>query len=179
MNEYHRYIAISITAFMSGFLFFALYHQWIIFSPPWQKNIFVSSSEITQKKQIILHYFHGDKWKTEKQEMLWQDNNEKNVLHIVNAWLVLLDEEHITLKKTTLQSALVTLSGTVYLSFDRNIFNKEETIFKKWMLIEGLLKTIASTNLSISHVQFLVQHQQLQDIHIDFSMPWSIHGFIA
>ena len=78
-----------------------------------------------------------------------------------------------------LQSALITPSGISYLSFDRTILNKEETIFKKWMLIEGLLKTIASTNLSITQIQFLVQHQQLQDIHIDFSIPWPIHGFIA
>lgn len=174
-----HYIVISTTAFLSGFLFFAVYHQWIIFAPPWQKDVFVSSSETIQKKQIILHYFHGDKWKTEKQEMLWQETIEKNIFHIVNAWLALLDEEHITLKKTALQSALVTASGTVYLSFDRTIFNKEEMIFKKWMLIEGLLKTIRSTNLNITHVQLLIQHQQLQDIHIDFSMPWPVHGFIA
>ena len=179
MNAYRRYGIISIATYMSGFLFFAVYHQWIIFSPPWQKNIFVSSSETIQKKQVILTYFHGDKWKAEKQEMLWQESAEKNICHIVNAWLAVLDEEHIIAKKTTLQSALITPSGIAYLSFDHNIFNKEETIFKKWMLIEGLLKTIASTNLSITHVQLLIQHQHLQDVHIDFSMPWPIHGFIA
>jgi hypothetical protein len=135
-------------------------------------------TEIMQKKQVMLHYFHGDKWKMEKQEMLWQHNSEKNIFHLVNTWLALLDEEHITTKKTTLQSALVTPSGTIYLSFDRNVFNKEEMIFKKWMLVEGLLKTIALHNNGITHVQFLVQHQQLVDAHLDFSIPWPVHGFI-
>lgn len=136
-------------------------------------------SAIIKKKQIAQHYFHANKWKTEKQEMLWQDNIEKNIFHIINAWLVLLDEEHIIAKKTTLQSALVTQSGTVYLSFDHNILGKEETIFKKWMLIEGLLKTIASNDIVITHVQFLVQHQPLQDAHLDFSLPWPVCGFIS
>src|SRR5207237_10562621 len=96
MNEYHRYAIISLATFLSGFAFFAVYYQWIIFSPPWQKNIIVSSSERIQKKQVILHYFHGDKWKIEKQEMLWKDNNEKNILNIFNAWMALRNEKDIT-----------------------------------------------------------------------------------
>jgi len=67
----------------------------------------------------------------------------------------------------------------VYLSFDHNIFAKEETIFKKWMLIEGLLKTLAFNGIAISYVQFLVQHQQLHDAHLDFSLAWPIQGFMA
>lgn len=170
-------IIVSIS-FFTGFLFFAVYNQWIIFYAPWHKNIMTVSSEIIQKKQVTHHYFHGDKWKTEKQEMLWQESIEKNIFHVINAWLALLDEEHLTTKKTTLQSALVTSSGTVYLSFDHNILGKEDTIFKKWMLVEGLLKTIVSNGIAITHVQLLVQHQPLQDAHVDFSMPWPIHGFI-
>jgi hypothetical protein len=72
----------------------------------------------------------------------------------------------------------VTSSRIIYLSFDHNVLNKEETVFKKWMLIEGLLKTILSSNISITHVQFLVQHQQLHDAHLDFSVPWPVHGFM-
>lgn len=138
----------------------------------------LTTSAIMQKKQITQHYFHGNKWKTEKQEMLWQESTEKNIFHLINAWLALLDEEHITAKKTTLQSALVAPSGTVYLSFDHNILGRQETIFKKWMLIEGLLKTIASHDLAVTHVQLLVQHQPLQDVHLDFSLPWSVCGFM-
>lgn len=138
----------------------------------------LAPSAIIQKKQITQYYFHANKWKTEKQEMLWQDNIEKNIFHIINAWLALLDEEHIIAKKTTLQSALVAQSGTAYLSFDHNILGKEETIFKKWLVVESLLKTIASNDIAITHVQFLVQHQPLQDVHLDFSLPWPVCGFV-
>lgn len=178
MNISRNYITISSAAFIAALLFFAIYNQLIIFRMPERSFNELAPSAIIQKKQITQHYFHGNKWKTEKQDMLWQDSTEKNVFHIINAWLVLLDEEHIIAKKTTLQSALVTQSGTVYLSFDHNILGKEETIFKKWLLIEGLLKTIASNNIAITHVQFLVQHQPLQDTHLDFSLPWPVCGFM-
>ncbi len=125
-----------------------------------------------------MYYYHGDKWKTEKQEMLWSESTEKNIIQLINAWLTLLDEEHLTPKKTTVQSVLISAADCVYISFDHNILAKEETIFKKWMLIEGLLKTVVLNHIPIKQVQFLVQHQQLHDAHLDFSLAWPIHGFI-
>ncbi len=172
------YITLSAITFISALLFYAIYNQWILFRAPWDIQHITHNASVIQKKQITHYYFHGDKWKTEKQELLWTENVEKNIFQLINAWLTLLDEEHITIKKTTLQSALMSTAGCVYLSFDHNILNKEETIFKKWMVIEGLLKTITHNDITISHVQFLVQHQQLQDPHLDFSLAWPIYGFI-
>jgi hypothetical protein len=174
----HKYIIISSATFVSALLFFAVYNQWILFCSPWNTQIISSTSSVIQKKQVIHYYYHGDKWKTEKQELLWSESVEKNIFQLINAWLTLLDEEHITAKKTMLQSALISTSGCVYLSFDHNIVGKEETIFKKWMVIEGLLKTIALNDIPVQHVQFFVQHQQFHDAHLDFSLPWPIHGFI-
>jgi hypothetical protein len=178
MDIPRSYIIISSASFLSAILFFAVYNQWIIFCAPWACKNGISSSVVMQKKQVTHYYFHGDKWKTEKHEMLWHESVEKNIFQLVNAWLTLLDEERIVAKKRTLQSALVAVSDCVYLSFDHNILGKEETIFKKWMMLEGLLKTIASNDISIQQVQFLVQHQPLHDAHLDFSLPWPIHGFM-
>jgi hypothetical protein len=168
MNSINRYIPISITSFITALLFFAIHNQIILFRLPSRYSTHASS----------LHYYHGNKWKTEKQEMVWSDNKEKNIMHLINAWLALLEEEHIITKKTMLQSALITVSGHAYLSFDHNILSKEEIIFRKWMLIEGLLKTIATHDIAITHVQFLVQHQPLHDAHLDFSLPWPLYGFM-
>lgn len=178
MNTRRSYIIISSAAFVSALLFFAIYNQWILFRAPWSAYYGSDSASVIQKKQVTHYYFHGDKWKTEKQELLWTESIEKNIFQLINAWLTLLDEEHITTKKTMLQSALISTAGCVYLSFDHNILGKEETIFRKWMLIEGLLKTIILHDIPIQNVQFLVQHQPLHDAHLDFSLPWPIHGFI-
>ncbi len=178
MNIQRTYITVSSAAFISALLFFAVYNQLILFCSPWNLQNVTSTSSVIQKKQIIMYYYHGDKWKTEKQELLWSDSAEKNILQLLNAWFTLLDEEHVTPKKTMVQSALISTADCVYLSFDHNLFAKEETIFKKWMLIEGLLKTLHANDITVSHVQFLVQHQQLHDPHLDFSFSWPIQGFI-
>jgi hypothetical protein len=178
MNITRLYIALSTAVFLSAVLFFAVYNQWILFRSPFDIYSMTISSSVVQKKQIILHYFCNDAWKMEKQELLWSDSIEKNMLQLINAWFTLLDEERITAKKVMLQSVLISTAGCAYLSFDHNILNKEETIFNKWMVIEGLLKTLVLNDITIFHIQFLIQHHQMHDAHLDFSLPWPIHGFM-
>ncbi len=175
---HRQYLIISGIALCTGFLFFAVYNQWVIFSTPWNRYTMAISSEMIQKKQVVYYYFDGDKWKTEKQEILWHQHAEKDIFQVVNAWLTLVEDEHLIAKKTSVHPILISSAHTAYISFDHNILGKEETIFKKWMLIEGLLKTIASNDIDVTYVQFLIQHQLLQDAHLDFSMPWQIHGFL-
>jgi len=174
----HNYIIISTATFMSGILSFALYNQWIIFRAPWNNHAVTDKVSVMQKKEVTHYYFHGDKWKTEKQELLWTEHTDKNIFQLINAWLTLLDEERITAKKITLQSVLISFAGSAFLSFDHTFLPKEETIFKKWMIVEGLLKTLALNSIPVTHIQFLVQHQQMHDAHLDFSQLWPIHGFM-
>lgn len=178
MKVHYFYAAISSAAFVSALLFFALYNQLIVFCTPWNVQNIATTSSVIQKKHVTHYYYHGDKWKTEKQELLWSDSIEKNIVQLLNAWFTLLDEEHITPKKTMVQSALISTAHCLYLSFDHNIFAKEDTLFKKWMLIEGLLKTISQNDIVIKQVYFLVQHQQCHDSLLDFSLPWPSHGFL-
>jgi hypothetical protein len=178
MNTKQFYIIISSAAFVLALLFFAIYNQLILFRSPWNVHNITTTSSVVQKKQVTIYYYHADKWKTEKQDLLWSDNKEKNIVQLLNTWFMLLDEEHITPKKTMVQSALISPADCLYISFDHNIFAKEETIFKKWMLIEGLLRTLVVNGIPCKHVQFFVQHQQLYDPHLDFSCAWPIQGFI-
>lgn len=173
-----RYLLLSAMCFIAGILFCAFYNQWIIIKLPLSENPSQITSSLVNKKTITLAYFHQDKWKTETQEHLWTESDAKNLTQLINAWLTVLDEENITPKKTTLQSVLLSPSGTAYVSFDHNIFCKEDSIFKKWMVIEGLFKTIRANNITIQSMQFLMHHQILNDTHLDFSSPWPLCGFM-
>ena len=178
MNE-KNYIIISLISFISALLFCALYNQWIIISIP-SAHKKEASEKISSfyKKEITLHFFNQNRWHTEKQELLWSDKITKNAHQLINAWLSLLDEECITPKKITLQAALLSHSGTLYISFDHYPFTKEDIIVKKWMFIEGLLKPLTRNDINVQTVQFLVQHQPLTDQHLDFSLPWPAQGFV-
>lgn len=173
-----KYLIISCLSFFTAIIFCALYNQWIIITIPSRNKIEALHNSVIGTKKISLHYFHHAKWHSEQQELLWSHNNTKNAQQLINAWLTLLDEERVTTKKIALQSALLSQSHTLYISFDHNPLAKEDTIFKKWMFIEGLLKTVRKNNIAIQHVHFLVQHQPLIDYHLDFSMPWPVQGFV-
>lgn len=178
LYQIKKYIVISSLSFVAAALLFALCNQIIIIS--WSYNKKNEHTDVSSfcKKEIVLHYFYREKWNSEKLELLWSDNITKNTHQLINAWLALLDEEQITQKKITLQTALLSASGTLYLSFDNNMLSKEDAIFKKWMLIEGLLKTMRENGIIVQQVQLLVQHKHLLDQHIDFSMPWPAQGFM-
>jgi hypothetical protein len=177
MHSTKKYSIISCISFFTAILFCALYNQWVIITIPSHNKIdYLQNSAISTKK-ITLHYVHHEKWHKEQQELLWSDNITKNTQQLINAWLTLLDEERVVPKKITLQAALLSTSQTLYISFDHNPLAKEDAIFKKWMFIEGLLKTVRKNNIAIQHVHFLVQHQPLIDYHLDFSMPWPVKGF--
>ena len=171
-------IILIIASFCAGLLFFAYHNQWIIIQLPKFTTKTDVDSSLINKKKISLHFFHKDKWRVETQEQLWTNNISKNLSQLINSWLTLVDEERIVTKKIALESALVSSSGTVYISCDHALFSKEDSIYKKWMLVEGLLKTIRSNEIPIQDVQLLVHHQPLQDSHLDFSLPWPITGFM-
>ena len=60
----------------------------------------------------------------------------------------------------------------VYLSFDRPLFNEENSTNSKLMLIEALFKTLRDNGIKIQGIIFLIHHQEMLDPHLDFS----IHG---
>lgn len=132
-----------------------------------------------EKKPITLTYWHNDRWMHEQVEIIWSDNCQQTVKHMVDAWLTLLDDERIMDKKVTLQSCLCSSNQQeLLLSFDRNPFPVQASTYEKWMWIEGLLKTIRDNGIKVQAVRFLVHHQELHDYHLDFTNSWPINGFI-
>lgn len=161
-----------------GILYFAISHKWILFRYP-SSNTIAYSKPLTKKKQATLFFWQHEKWKSETQDVLWSESIDHNIHTLINTLLNMLEEENILHKKITLQSALLSPSGhEAYLSFDHNPLPKESSTFEKWMIIEGLLKTIRENKIPIQGIQFLVYHQPLCDPHLDYSKPWPIHGFI-
>ena len=171
---------IALGCAIIGMIYFAFAHELIIIKHALNTTNHTITTHTIKKKQVTLTFWHQNAWKTETQDLLWTTQHERNIYQLVNAWLVLIDEEKVLHKKITLQSALVSpLGHTAYLSFDHNPLPKEASTFEKWMLLEGLLKTIRQNNVPMQHIQFLVHHQPLNDQHLDFSKPWPIHGFLS
>src|SRR5690606_23993747 len=93
--------------------------------------------------------------------------------------LTLLEEEQVLEKKASLQSVTQSISSNdVYISFDRTPFNEDAPTFDKLMIIESILKTLRENGITIPNIYFLVHHQIMKDLHLDFSHAWPIEGFL-
>lgn len=175
-NKY--YFIICFISIAIGILFFVLQQEIVIINYPntrMEQNLSIKAT----KKLVKLIFWHQNKWKTETQELIWHNDTSKNIYYLINNWLTLLDEEKIMNKKVSLQSVLLSPSEhEAYLSFDRNPFSKQQTTFSKWMIIEGLCKTIRKNNITLQQIQLFVCHKPLQDLHLDFSKAWPINGFL-
>lgn len=170
MNSIRTYCMISASALICAIIFFAWYNEWIIVNN--RSTHAQRYSSCIEKKRVTFFFFHKNQWVTEAQDLLWTTSMQHNLFLLINAWLTVLDEEKVIPKKIALESALLSSAGCAYLSFDHAFLQKEDTIFKKWMLIEGLLKTIRAAEIPVTAVQLLVHHQPHFDPHLYlFAIP--------
>ncbi len=169
---------LTIVAIMLGIILVGINDQWIIVRSPFTRMNKPELQKKFTKHQATLYYWHNNAWHQEQSSILCSDTMSNNIKQLINAWLSLTESEHIIEKKVSLESALLSSSGQeLFLSFSRNVFGKDESLFAKWMFIEGILKTVHENNDQIQSVRFLVHHQPLRDTQLDFSFSWPIQGF--
>jgi hypothetical protein len=131
------------------------------------------------KKKVTLYFWKHDQWRKETTQLLWSENLDTNIETLCKAWLTLLEDEGLITTPVRLQSVLLSPSKSqAYLSFDRNFLPQDGPVYDKWLRVEALLKTIRENDISLSHIQFLVDHQPMLDYHLEFSNPWSVTGFL-
>ncbi len=173
-------IKIIVSMFILGILFFLFKKELIVFRFPVNYENFSSSSQNSKiKKSVKLFYFINEKWNYENIEIIWSNNINENIKQIVSSWLNLLEEEKILDHKITLQSVLSNAENKeIFLSFDRNLFNDENSTYEKLLIIESIIKTLRENELKISKIRFLNHHQEINDIHLNFKNSWPIQGFI-
>jgi len=176
-----------VISLFSSILFFAIHNKWIELNRAGDaKNLHsfkkINHSE-TNKQKIDLYYWHNQQVKHEFAECLHNSKNQKDQIALceqtINKWLQLLDEEDITRVRSTLQACSI-LPGNqeLVLSFNRSFLPKEWSTYDKLMLVESLFKTLKAACPSFNFIRFMVQHEILQDDHLDFSRSWPITSFI-
>ncbi len=170
-----------LTLFFLGFgmLLFALTRGWIVIKFPEKYNYAQNYAALPMgKKTVKLYFWHNNKWQHETIQLIWGQDQSKNVEYVINSWLSLLDQDQIIDKKVVLQTALLSESNYAYLSFDRPLFGKEDTTHQKLLLLQSMFKTIKENGINLQGVHCLVQHQPMIDTHLDFSNPWPMSGFV-
>lgn len=173
MNRIYSLIGSGL--FLLGIICYAVYHEYIIINPK-KTFLAIQTESLINKKKVQLSIFK-ETWHHDYVQLLISGNSAHNAQLLINRWLENALDENIIKKKTVLQNSFVTHSNELILSFDRSPFAKESSTFDKWMIIEGILKTIKENIPAIKKVRFLIAHQPLIDPHLDFSNVWPVEGF--
>jgi len=165
-------IILSLGAALSALLFFAWQRQWIIIMSPPAYAHTIKQNKI--KKECLLWYWQHEQWHHENQSIVWTEDTAANLHYLINNWLTFLFEEGITNKKVYAQSAMLNQNKQqLFVSFDRQLFDKQQGTHAKYMIIQGLIKTLAHAT-TCTQVYILLQHTSMPDTDLDFACAWPI-----
>lgn len=176
---------IVIGCFFLGLLTLLVKRHWLIvhWVPAYTRSdvsVSQSSKHIVHRKKIALYYWKEDGLKREVDSFVWRGDVAEDLKVIVGSWLSFLYEERVLPKRVGLESiALGKSKHELFLSFNHYPFVRSWSIRNKWQLLNGLCRTIVGLNLGVQTILFLVNHEQMQDDHLDFSQPWPVDGFGA
>lgn len=156
----------------AGLIWFALQSNLIIIRWP-QKPTLAASLNAT--REIPLWYYKYNQWIARAETVIWPTHPQNQLEIVTQSWLHQLSDESL-IKMVSLQATLLSRDQkTVYLSFTKSPFNKQQSIDSKLKIIEGLSKTLKEALPSVQGIQLLVNHKPLQDPHLDFLQPWSLY----
>lgn len=175
-------IALIFSCFIIGLAFHAYQKEWIILVFPHQTADLQTQAQnsddatFTQQK-ITLFFFKHEQWQKEHNIVIWSFDTAINAKTITNNWLTLLEDEKLIDTDVQLLSAVIT-NKELFLSFNKNLFDSQNSTYTKLMILHSLLKTVHENKIPVQSVRFLVHHQTLIDDHLNFSISWPITGYI-
>ncbi len=176
------YSLLLILSMTIGLLFHAYQKEWIILLLPFQTSdqaiLSLPDHNHYEPKKIPLYFFKHEKWHFEETSIIWSSQITENITAITNNWLMLMEDEKIIDTDIQLLSAIITENKELFLSFNKDLFDKQSATLYKMMIIESLLKTLRENHISVQSVRFLVHHQTMIDDHINFNISWPMNGYI-
>ncbi|QQR48985.1 hypothetical protein IPF37_05515 [bacterium] len=132
------------------------------------------------RKPITYRFIKHDQPNSEQAFLMWHTHDYgQNLKQVVSGWLTCVQEERLVDHAVRLETVSLSLyNQEAYLSFTQSLMKKDDSIAKKWQLIESLFKTVRESGIDVRAVLFLVDHQLMIDEHFDFSQPLALDGFL-
>lgn len=177
-----RISIIALICLLAGTLMFLIQKNWLVIY--WNFGTVEGETTLQKnansaRKKVRIYFWKDDKFKHEDTVIIWNnENSNENLKHLINAWLSAQLEEKVFTKKIELENVAVsTQDQDAFISFNQTFAWEEWSIFKKYKLIESLLKTVQSAAPEIKHVTLLVNNKPIEDVHLSFLHPWPVDGF--
>lgn len=181
ISQHKQYLIICLSCFIIGVVFYAIHTELLIIKFA-GRTALLMPDQTAKKQQVELLYLKEEKdaiWHTESLEIV-MPNDQLSAVHILLTRLFeVLLEEKIIPKKLTIQDIMLDKSQELYISLHKYPFSRQSSTYQKWITVESILKTLKANNIPVQSVRFLVDHQPINDPHLDFSKGWPIDGFLS
>lgn len=174
-----------VLIFLSGIIFFGFYNEIIILRLPYKTNIF--SVENSGQNRVAKIYWLNNKSENigsnnienifqEEIEIIHSNNLKETIKNLLIAWLSVMQDNKFISKNINIQDISLDINNKyAYISFDKNIFEKNWSIKQKILFINSIIKTLNENHINISGLYFLINHKILYDFHLDFSRPYNLN----
>jgi hypothetical protein len=152
--------------------------EWAI-NPNIAQQLASTQQNVSTQKKLTFFFVKDNTLQKDEISLIWKDNDSvENLKNLINNWLSFLQDEKILHKSVAVEDVAISSIGQeAYISFDRSPLHSEWSIRKKWLLVEGLLKTIHNAELDIKFAILLVNQKPMEDEQLDFSQPLPVDGF--
>lgn len=168
---------------IAGLVFHAYQKEWIILVLPHQTADTATQDQAADttfvQKKITLHFWKHEQWHKEQTTVIWSSQPADNVKTVTNNWLMLLEDEKIIDTDIQLISAVIGSNKELFLSFNKDLHNLQNSTYDKLMMVHALLKTLHENKIPVQSIRFLVHHQTLADDHLNFAISWPITGYLV
>jgi len=160
-------------------IFFALQNQLVIITIPRAAKQAQSTDTTIAKKNVVISYWKNQRLMTDRESLLWGEDDVLNAQRLIAAYWALLESEGITPLKIPIQSVTADLHNTMLIcSLGATPSDPELSTYANWLRIEGLLKTIRDNLPRFQSFMLLVNHQPYNDFHISGLYAWPLEGFL-
>jgi len=167
----------TIICSIAGITFFLIQRNWLVvqcaFIPPQTTLSSAQEKDVTTQKVAQLFYWNNETWRSEDATIIWHAaDNAHNAQLLIKQWIVTLHDEHLIPQNVTLESVALSSPGTeAYISFSHSLFTDDLSTMNKWLLVEGLVKTLHAAGLGLHSIMLLIHHRPMVDDQLDFSQP--------
>lgn len=162
-----------------GFFFFFYQESWITITLNYPTTATPPKSSKIYQKNVAIWIPRGKGLFKEICQIIQHNEQTETLKQLIDTFFLVWHEADLL--EHGVQTQAIILSPTqsnLFISLQQNPFNPQSSCYEKLQLIQCLFKSIKAIAPTVLHVQLLVQHQPLQDVHLDFGYSWPIDTLI-
>lgn len=177
-NNYKKLTIVAGLCFVVGVSYYGWHREWFAFRTPLWPSPTLPKSPTYTKYKATLFAWRNQQWVKEFSEILRSESEAENAKILLQTLLNFLHEEKILAKKVTVECVMAEITGQeLIVCLDKNPLSKQMATYDKIMVMNGILKTLKENDIKRPLIRFLVNHQPMNDTHLDFSVAWPLEGF--